>query len=451
MIFITSQLHIKFSILLGLHFASNLFAHAFVIKSSHHLPYTKQQCDNIHVNNVKFPLSMKKCNYEENGWFTKNINTIDPLIRDWKKMTRNIFSIGLVSAALTTNIEASVAGDTNQSTNQIPKTALVIETSQKPSTDDSILKAQIDGKALVKSIIKNRKDLGASFKRIVDFTSSEVQTSPWIEVGRELIDIEGDVVPGVNVQVPQDWQGALKELTMGKFDVAVNGEILYIDIQEAKGEKPGDDEITIRIKGTRASLPELQSQSAIMAAEKIDPGSDFWNFWNSPLPVDENIVPSGVTNGQAILVTTTTGILGSYAISYQYYQNEIAQEQKADKEKKERLAKKKQLKEKKKSEALQTNISAPESIPSEDPSSESAQVDKSDKKVEDSISSANVDEKSNTKVDESESISSSQDIKDEPPTKVEQKQFPSSTTAVSQPEEKKSRKSRFGLFRRKKQ
>lgn len=250
-----------------------------------------------------------------------------------------------------------------------PKTALVIETTQTQPASETIRKTSIDGKALVKTLIANRKELNTSVLKIIDFTSSEIQNGPLLEVGKELLAIEGDVVPEVKVKLPTDIRGALLDLSAGKFDVVVNGEILYVDVQEVKGDKPGDDEITIRIKGTRASLPDI-STSAVMEPVRVssslgepldDDGFDFWEFWNSPLPITSAILPAGnvATNGQTILTGSTVGIAAIYIVSYQYHLSLIAKEEaEAEAKKLKRqaaaAAKKKKMEEEAAAEASQT-------------------------------------------------------------------------------------------------
>ena len=281
-------------------------------------------------------LSKEKNNEIAKDMSITNVHHIQNLVDQLKKATQNVVAVGLLSSAmvyLPFDFDSSRYAEAAEvDIFQPPKTALTIETTFKQSTDDSILKAKIDGKALAKTLIKNRKDLNSSFKRIVDFTSSEIQSGPWVEVGKELLDIEGDVIPNVKVQPPTDWQGALKDLTNGKLDVVVNGEILYIDVNEVKGSNPGDDEITIRIKGTRASLPEIVSDSN--SVEQISLGSNIKAFLDKPFTLGEY----SATNGLVILLGSTIGISASYVISYQYYLDEIA---KQEEEAKEKLLKKK--------------------------------------------------------------------------------------------------------------
>mmetsp|Transcript_13718 Transcript_13718/g.15945 ORF Transcript_13718/g.15945 Transcript_13718/m.15945 type:complete len:410 (+) Transcript_13718:77-1306(+) len=209
-----------------------------------------------------------------------------------------------------------------------PNTAIVIETIQSKSKDQVFIKTEIDAKTLAKSIISNRKELLSSAKRISDYAGNELKSGPWLEIGKELINIEGDVVPEVVVKAPTDWQGALKDLAKGRFYAVLNGEILSIEFNEVKGERPGDDEITIRIKGTSATLPSLTDEVEVV---QLNPGSDFWDFWNS----DSTLLPEGyeATNGQTILGGTAVGIAASYAISYQFYLDVIAKEEAAAVEK----------------------------------------------------------------------------------------------------------------------
>jgi hypothetical protein len=291
------------------------------------------------------------------------------------KMTKNTVRIGLMSAALTcipfVPYNSLVYAEGLENMIQPPKTALIIETSQKQGIDETVLKAKIDGKALAKTLIKNRKEITSSFNRIVDFTSSEIRSGPWLEIGKELLDFEGDVVPTVKVKSPEDVPGAFKDLASGKLDIIVNGEILYIDVQETKGSKPGDDEITIRIKGTRASLPEVVSEPKL---EQIDPGSKLRDFLDAPF--GEAILPQqyDVTNGQALLVGTTVGVSASYVVSYQYYLNEIAkQEEEAKAKASKKNVKKKSSIENKVKDKVEDSAPITVIQPKEDPYGEAAQ------------------------------------------------------------------------------
>ena len=277
--------------------------------------------------------------------FNKNESTTTSFNRqpNLSKGIHSSLAMGLLTASTFFQLSQQPAQALEETTTLPPKTALVIETTQTQPASETIRKTSIDGKALVKTLIANRKELNTSVRRIIDFTTGEIQNGPLLEIGKELLTIEGDVVPEVKVKLPTDVRGALVDLSVGKFDVVVNGEILYVDVQEVKGDKPGDDEITIRIRGTRASLPDITT-SALMERDRVvgqsgngvsspvirmDGGFDFWEFWNSPLPITSTILPEGnvATNGQTILAGSTVGIAAIYIVSYQYHLSLIAKEE----------------------------------------------------------------------------------------------------------------------------
>ena len=363
---------LTFLLLSSLGLTANFFSDAFVVKpslsssSSSDLNLKKIFAQNEMMAKTSTVVSLKANTDDDDDDDNDSVMLKKDAVNDLHSNISKAMGIFATSAVIQLSQLQPTQALEQSNNNILPKTALIIETSQiqlnnSNNNNEAVLKTKVDGKALVKSLITNRKELNSSVKRIVDFTSTELKNGPWLEIGKELLAIEGDVVPEVRVKLPTDWQGALKDLTSGRFDVVVNGEILYVDVKEMKGDNPGDDEITIRIRGTKASLPEFEPSATSTAAtaaltgtttEQINPGSDFWEFWNAPLPVTTQVLPSGyvATNGQTIIGGTAVAIIASYAASYQYYMNEIAREEAEAAEKRLKKKKNAELKKEKKEE-----------------------------------------------------------------------------------------------------
>mmetsp|Transcript_21831 Transcript_21831/g.30774 ORF Transcript_21831/g.30774 Transcript_21831/m.30774 type:complete len:431 (+) Transcript_21831:145-1437(+) len=214
--------------------------------------------------------------------------------------------------------------------------AIVIETSQKEG--QSLLKAEFDAKSILTTLFKNRKELTSSSKKMVNYVNDELNTAAWVELKKEILQIEDDVTPEVKVLPPQDWKQTVKDITMGKLNFIINGEIVNVAVEPSFGEK--EDELIIRAKGLKnVPLPEL-SEPQIVAKNRIQEQLDeLYFFWNSPVPVpyfEEKGIK--INNGAAIVVGGTASIAGIYAASYAYYLSELAKEEKAAEEKRLEIA-----------------------------------------------------------------------------------------------------------------
>lgn len=251
------------------------------------------------------------------------------------------FTLGLMGASFLTALTPHPANAQQSINPDIPKTAIIIETSRPSSSaslqSDSILKTEIDGKALLKTIISNRKDYSKSINTISNTIKNELSSPQWMELTKEVLSVEDDVAKDVGlpqaikISPPSDVVNSIKSLLKGKVQLVVDGEIIDVDVEEVKGAQTGDDEITIHVKGRRINvgLPDVVDGSLIsLPEEQLNPGSDFWKFWNDKLDLSAmgmaNVEGVEVTNGQAILSGSSIVIVASYGISYQYYLSEIS-------------------------------------------------------------------------------------------------------------------------------
>jgi len=248
-----------------------------------------------------------------------NRDVIYPFISSVKS---NVIALGVFAglvASLVSPLPSSAAD--LRTMDYINRQSLVVETTFPEIRGQSFDRAEIDTKALLRVILANRKDLSNSLKRILNTADEEFRTAPWASIGRELMTIKNDVeTPQIKkISAPTDWRGAIKEVAAGRISAVVDGEFVYVTVEETRGATAGDDEITIRVRGTRLG-PELVVATAEPVVEV--PDSEFWKFWNAPLflPGADGVV---VSKGNAILGSTAVGLVGLYVGSYQYYLSEI--------------------------------------------------------------------------------------------------------------------------------
>ena len=167
--------------------------------------------------------------------------------------------------------------------------AVVIQTSASTS-GESLLKAEIDSKSLVKTIFANRKELASSIGRIQSVVANELSTPFWLELQKEILEIEGDVAPSVKISPPADWKRALQDVANGKLNLLVNGEIVNVLIEPNFSQT--EDDLVIRVtgfKGERFSLPERAPPAPRYGpiTSFIRQFEGFWSFWDQPFQVRE--------------------------------------------------------------------------------------------------------------------------------------------------------------------
>jgi hypothetical protein len=244
----------------------------------------------------------------------------NPLWTSWFVAGAIFVSTLVGSMATTGTIMPAHAAEVELSTG-----AIIVQTSAKDG--QSILKAEVDVKDLLGSLIKNRKALKESVGRVTTVVVEELQSPVWTEVGKEFLQFEGDVTPKVTVSPPRDIQQTIADISKGKLNLIVNGEIINLSIDKSSFE--GEDELVIRAKGVRGrGLPSFNEPAVTEVRTRLQDQIDAINeFWFSPLPLPAAIqdkLPEGtvIETGNALLGGSVVAVGGIYAISYAYYISE---------------------------------------------------------------------------------------------------------------------------------
>ena len=261
-------------------------------------------------------------------------------MKDGMFAAATIFSTALITDLATIDVHQSPA---NAADLQLSKGAFVIQTSSKPG--QSLIKTEIDSQSLLKSLFQNRKELGASIGRIQGAIQQELNGPAWLDIQKEIIDIEGDVLPSVTLTPPADLAQTVKDVSKGRLNFLVNGEIVNIAVEPTFGEE--EDDLVVRITGFKGEkLTGLISEQSLFKPAYgpirtwLGQFEEFWAFWDDAYP--EKYLPKGahLSNGQVILTGTAATIGGIYLLSYSYYTQQLEEEAAAAKAKKIALAEK---------------------------------------------------------------------------------------------------------------
>ena len=199
--------------------------------------------------------------------------------------------------------------------------AVIVQTSTKQG--QSLLKAEVDVKDLLGSIIKNRKALKASVGRVATVIQEELKAPVWAELTKEVLQFEGDVTPDLTVLPPRDIQQTLRDISKGKLNLIVNGEIINLSVD--KSSTAERDEIVIRAKGVKGvAMPSFTEPAAFQARSGIQDQLDsVTQFWYTPLPA--SLQPAAgveLNRGDAIVGGSVLAVGGAYGLSYAYYISE---------------------------------------------------------------------------------------------------------------------------------
>jgi len=196
----------------------------------------------------------------------------------------------------------------------------------------------VDVKTLLTTLIKNRKAVAASLTRVVDAVKTELNTPVWREIQKEVLQIEGDVAADFQVLPPYDITQTLRDLSKGKLNFILNGEIVNVAVDETLGKE--QDELVIRVQGFKGV--DLSSSKAAGTA----PGAGFggsiadifvsrWQerlaavqeLWDTDLGLPK-IAAGGVdyelTAGPAVVGGLTLTIATAYGASFAYYESQNA-------------------------------------------------------------------------------------------------------------------------------
>jgi len=259
---------------------------------------------------------------------------------DWKKLVSNLVATGTVLASIVTVPLTANAGV------ELSSGALTIQTTKQDG--QSLVKTEIDTKEFLSSLFKNRKDLISSLKRIADAVKDELNQPAWIEIEKEILQIEGDVAPDFKINPPSDVQQTIRDLSQGRLNIILNGEIINLSVDDSFSAT--EDEIVIRAKGVKgiplSGFPESPKTVIKSNIQKQMEAVD--NFWNSPLPFAKEMTQKvesnygfKITSGNTLLGSTFAFIGGSYAVSYNYYITQLENAQKEAEEKRANAAEKK--------------------------------------------------------------------------------------------------------------
>lgn len=217
------------------------------------------------------------------------------------------------------------------STYEISTGAVVINTSTKPG--QSLLKAEVDAKDLIGSVFKNRKALKQSVERISTVVKQELSGPAWAEIVRELLQTEKDVTPDIQVNPPNDVAQLAKDLSQGRLNLIVNGELINLSIDEKSTTET--DELVIRAKGIKG-VKVTQAIAKTRLEEQLEALDDFWNGEFTLVKLPESV--GKVTNGLVFGGGTLSIIVASYALSYAYYVQQQEQASKEAEEKRQTMA-----------------------------------------------------------------------------------------------------------------
>ena len=261
---------------------------------------------------------------------------------DWKKVASNLVATGTILASIVTApLTANAGGGVELSSG-----ALTIQTTKQDG--QSLVKTEIDTKEFLSSLFKNRKDLTSSLKRISDAVKDELNQPAWIEIEKEILQIEGDVAPDFKINPPADARQTIKDISQGKLNIIFNGEIINLSIDDSFSDK--EDEVVIRAKGVKgipiSGIPD--SPKTILKSNIQQQMEAVDNFWNSPLPFAKDLTQKiesdygvQITCGNSLLGSTVAFVGGSYAVSYNYYITQIENAEKEAEEKRKKVAEKK--------------------------------------------------------------------------------------------------------------
>ena len=257
-----------------------------------------------------------------------------------KQIQNAMGSLAVAGTILTSSLLPAPA----QASVELSEGAIIVQTSTKPG--QSLLKTEVEAKDLAGSVIKNRKALKESLGRIAAVVKEELSSPVYTEIAKEILQIEADATPDLQVLPPRDPQQTLRDVSKGKLNLIVNGEIINLSIE--KTSAAGEDEIVIRAKGVKGVGPIAFSEPAVTQVrtrlqDQIDAVLD---FWYSPVPVPDAIAQQlpddfEIDAGTALVVGATAFVGGVYGVSYAYYLSEQEAEAKRAAENKAKLAAKK--------------------------------------------------------------------------------------------------------------
>ena len=207
------------------------------------------------------------------------------------------FTSGVATTMLTLAVmQAPIILPAHADTVELSRGAIIVQTSNVESSfsnHDSWMKSSIDSKNLLKTLFQNRKELSSSVGRIQTVIGQELAQVPaWKELQKELLSVEGDLAGMIRVLPPSDIRETIKDVSAGKLNLVVNGEIINIQVLPTFGDQ--EDDLVIAIKGFKGNdvfrFPTPGDEDS--AQPRYGPirsyfsqYEPFWNWWATPFEV----------------------------------------------------------------------------------------------------------------------------------------------------------------------
>lgn len=190
----------------------------------------------------------------------------------------------------------------------------------------------VDARALLTTLIKNRKAVTASLNRVVDAVKAELSTPVWREIQREVLQIEGDVAADIQISAPYDVTQTLRDLSKGRLNFILNGEIVNLAVDESFGKE--QDEVVIRVqgfKGVDLSGATAGAPGAGFGGSIADIFVRRWQerlaavqeLWDADLGLSK-VGDSELTAGPVVVGGLALTVATAYGASYAFYENQNA-------------------------------------------------------------------------------------------------------------------------------
>jgi hypothetical protein len=221
----------------------------------------------------------------------------------WKSLTKAGTSFAAAAAIFGSALvsDMAVAPAPALADIEISSGAFIIQTAATTKSGDqsnaqSVRMTEIDSKSLIKTLLANRKDLAASFGRIQSAVIKELSEPVWMELQKEILDIEGDISSAVKIIPPADWRQAVKDVSSGKVNFLFNGEIVNVSVEPSFSET--EDDLIIRVKGFKgerlpgtfyAPVENARGPAVGPLRAKLAEYKAVWEWLDEPYPTQVSI------------------------------------------------------------------------------------------------------------------------------------------------------------------
>jgi hypothetical protein len=210
----------------------------------------------------------------------------------WKSLTKAGTSFAAAAAIFGSALvsDMAVAPAPALADIEISSGAFIIQTAATTKSGDqsnaqSVRMTEIDSKSLIKTLLANRKDLAASFGRI--------QSAVIKELGEP---VGSDISSAVKIP-PADWRQVVQDVTSGKVNVLLNGEIVNFSVDPNFSET--EDDLIIRVKGFKrerlsrtfyAPVENSLGPAVGPLQAKLAEYQSFWDWLDEPYPTQVSII-----------------------------------------------------------------------------------------------------------------------------------------------------------------